>query len=50
MFVRRTIIVPAILALSLAGSILAGSTVSAVAAPAASTHVVAAASHTSYYE
>ena len=49
MFVRRTIIVPAILALSLAGSILAGSTVSAVAAPA-STQVLAAASHTFYSE
>ena len=50
MSVRRTIIVPAILALSMAGSILAGSTVSAVAAPASNAHVLAAASHTFYYE
>ena len=50
MFVRRTIILPAILALSMAGSILAGSTVSAVAPPASSTQVLAAASHTFYYE
>jgi hypothetical protein len=44
----RTIIIPAILALSAAGSILVGSTAAAVAAPAASAHVVAA-SHATHY-
>ena len=43
MRIRRTIIIPAILALSAAGSILAGSAVAATAAQAASVHVVAAA-------
>ena len=41
--IKRTIIIPAILALAAAGSILASSAVSATAAPASSTHVVAAA-------
>ncbi len=44
MRIRRTIIIPAILALSAAGSILAGSAVpAATAAQAPSAHVVAAA-------
>lgn len=42
MSVKRSIIIPAILALSAAGSILAGSTVSVAAAQATSVHVVAA--------
>ena len=42
--IRRTIIIPAILALSAAGSILAGSAVPAAAAQAPSVHVLAAAS------
>ena len=42
MRIRRTIIIPAILALSAAGSILAGSAVPAAAAQAPSVHVVAA--------
>ena len=42
MSIRRTIIIPAILALSSAGSILAGSVVAATA-PAATVQVVAAA-------
>lgn len=48
MRIRRTIIIPAILALSAAGSVLAGSAASASAAPAAhvNTHVVAAAPNT----
>ena len=41
MRIRRTIIIPAILALSAAGSILAGSAVPAAAALASSAHVVA---------
>jgi len=41
--IRRVIIIPAILALSAAGSILTGSAVSATAAQAPSVHVVAAA-------
>ena len=41
--IRRTIIIPAILALSAVGSILAGSAVSATAAQAPSVHVVVAA-------
>jgi hypothetical protein len=44
MRIRRTIIIPAILALSAAGSILAGSSVPAAAAQAPSAHVLAAAS------
>ena len=43
MRIRRTIIIPAILALSAAGSILAGSAVPAAAAQAPSAHVVVAA-------
>lgn len=46
MRVRRTIIIPAILTLSAAGSILAGSAVPAVAAQTPSAHVVSAASST----
>jgi len=44
MRIGRTIIIPAILALSAAGSILIGSTATATAAPASATHIVAAAS------
>ncbi len=39
MLIRRTIIIPAILALSAAGSILAGSAVPAAAAQASGAHV-----------
>jgi hypothetical protein len=42
--IRRTIIIPAILALSAAGSILAGSALPAVAAQAPAAHVVATSS------
>ncbi len=49
MLIRRTIVIPAILALSAAGSILAGSAASAAAAPVPSVHVVAVAPHTYYY-
>jgi hypothetical protein len=50
MRIRRTIIIPAILALSAAGSILAGSAVpAATAAHAPSTHVVAAVPATWYH-
>jgi hypothetical protein len=48
MRVRRTIIISAILALSAAGSILAGSAVPTAAAHAPAAHVVAA-SPNSYY-
>jgi hypothetical protein len=41
MTIRRTIIVPAILALTTAGSIAVGATASATAAPASNTQVVA---------
>jgi hypothetical protein len=41
MTIRRTIIIPAILALSAAGSIIAGSAVSVTAAQASSVQVVA---------
>ena len=48
--IRRTIIIPAILALSAAGSILAGSAVPAAkAAQVPSTHVVAMAPGTWYH-
>jgi hypothetical protein len=47
MRIRRSIIIPAILALSAAGSILAGSTAPAVAA-GGSAHVVAM-SHATWY-
>jgi hypothetical protein len=40
--IRRTIIIPAILALSAAGSILAGSALPAVAAQAPAAHVLTA--------
>jgi len=49
MRIARAIIIPAILALSTAGSILVASGVPAVAAPAHSTHVVAAAPKTFYH-
>ena len=42
MRIKRTIIIPAILALSAAGSILASSAVPAAAAQAPSSHVLAA--------
>ena len=48
MSIRRTVIIPAILALGAAGSILAGSAVPAAAAQAPSIHVVAAAPATWY--
>ena len=46
---RRAIIISAILALSAAGSTLAGSAVPAVAAQAPSAHVLAAAPNTYYH-
>lgn len=49
MTIRRTIIIPAILALSAAGSILVGSAASATAADASNVQVVATAtSHTHF--
>jgi hypothetical protein len=48
MRIKRTIIIPAILALSAAGSILAGSAVPAVAAQAPAAHVLAAAPNSFY--
>jgi len=48
MRIKRTIIIPAILALGVAGSILAGSAVPAVAAQAHASHTVAAAPHSFY--
>ena len=48
--IRRTIIIPVILALSAAGSILAGSAVPAAAVQASSAHVLTVASHTHYVE
>jgi hypothetical protein len=45
--IRRTIIIPAIIALSAAGSILAGSAVSVTAAQAPSAHVLALTSSSS---
>jgi hypothetical protein len=42
MHIRRSVIVPAILALGMAGSILAGSAAPAVAAQGTTTHAVAA--------
>jgi hypothetical protein len=47
MRIRRTIIMPAILALSAAGSILAGSAVPAVAAQAPTAHVLSTAAYAS---
>lgn len=49
MAIKRRIIIPAILALGAAGSILVGSTAPAVAAQGHSAHVVAAAPHTFYH-
>jgi hypothetical protein len=46
MRIRKTIIIPAILTLSAAGSILAGSAAPVAAAQASSVHVVASAPHT----
>jgi hypothetical protein len=46
MRIRRSIVISAILALSAAGSILAGSSAPAVGAQGATTHVVAAAPNT----
>ncbi len=46
MRIRRSVIIPAILALSAAGAILAGSTAPAVAAQGTTVHAVAAAPHT----
>ena len=48
MRIRRTVIIPAILALSAAGAILAGSAAPAVVAQGASAHVVASAPHMLY--
>ena len=45
MRIRRAIIIPAILAFGVAGSILAGSAMPAVAVQAASAHVSSTASH-----
>jgi hypothetical protein len=47
MTIRRIIVIPAILAFSVAGSIAAGSAVSVAAAQTANVHVVAAAPVTS---
>jgi hypothetical protein len=49
MSVKKSIIIPAILALSAAGSILTGSAVSAAAAQAPSVHVVLASPDTHYH-
>jgi len=49
MRIGRAIIIPAILALGVSGSILAGSAGSAVAAQAPSAHVLSVASHASPY-
>ena len=49
MRISRTVIIPAILALSAAGSILAGSAVPSAAAQAPAVHVLAAAPHSFYY-
>ncbi len=45
MHIGRTIIIPAVLALGLAGSLLSGAAISVAAAPAAGAHVQAAAAH-----
>ena len=50
MRIRRTIIIPAILALSAAGAILTGTAASAATTQAPSVHVVAAAANTHYWE
>ncbi len=49
MRIGRTVIIPAILALSAAGSILVGSAVPAVAAQASSAQVVVAATPNGYH-
>lgn len=49
MSIKRSVIVPAILALSAVGSIAAGTVAPVVAAQAASAHVVAAAPDTLYH-
>jgi hypothetical protein len=49
MRIRRTIIVPAILALSAAGSILAGSAVPVAAAQAPTVHVLAMTPNSYYH-
>ena len=49
MRIRRAIIIPAILALSAAGSILTGTAASATAAQASSVHVMAAGASTHYW-
>jgi hypothetical protein len=49
MRIRRTIIIPAILALSAAGSILAGSAVPVATAQAPPAHVVAMTAHSFYH-
>ncbi len=48
MRIRKTIVIPAILALSMAGSILAGSAAPVAAAQASSVHVLAASPHSFY--
>ena len=49
MRIKRTVIIPAILALSAAGSVLAGSAVPAVAAQAPASHVVSVAIPSTHY-
>ena len=49
MRIRRTVLIPAILALSAAGSIMASSAVTATAAQAPSAHVLAVAAPHTYY-
>lgn len=49
MRIKRAVIIPAILALSAAGSVLAGPAVSVAAAQTPHVHVVAMAPHTHYY-
>ena len=49
MRISRTVIIPAILALSAAGSILVGSSVPPAAAQAPAAHVVAAAPYSYYH-
>jgi len=50
MRIRRAIIIPAIVALSAAGSILAGSAIPATAAQGHAPHVVAMAPHSFYHD
>ena len=50
MRIRRTIIIPAILAFSAAGSVLAGSAVPAVAAAAPAAHVNSRGRHTQHLD